>query len=66
MSAEREICCSHGGDHEGYRLLGSQTEKSAEFTNGLEGTMTSSFRAEVKMEAVGSPKKLLNFCQAAW
>ena len=64
MFAEREICCSHGGDHEGYRLLSSHTEKSVEFTNGLEGTMTSSFRAEVKMEAVGSPKTLLNFYQS--
>lgn len=30
MYTEREICCSPGGDHEGYCLLSSHTEKSVE------------------------------------
>ena len=34
---------------------------SVEFTNSLEETMTSSFRAELKIEAARSPKTLLNF-----
>jgi len=37
---------------------------SVEFTYGLEENTTSSFRAEVKTEAVGFPKTLLNFYKA--